>query len=271
MKQKITQLKSPAIAGVINQKTVAGAISKIKNCIFAGASMIDLHLECLSYEGEADLKKIMNSSKLPVLALNYSKEIPEDDELFEVARTESLLEALRSGAAGIDMQGYTFHRPSKSGFYGEDRYSFTKGSPKEVVTDAAVISRQCDLIERVHALDGEVLLSCHPDIPMRAEDVVELALFLEERRPDVLKIVTVAKTEEDLYESIRAMLLLKKEVRTPITYLATGAAGSLSRIVNPLLGAHIAFCVDRYEEQTFVGQPQISAMRDIFDKVERNT
>lgn len=43
--------------------------------------------------------------------------------------------AVAGCGAGIDMQGYTFHAPSESGFYGEDRYSFTKGSPVEVVTD----------------------------------------------------------------------------------------------------------------------------------------
>ena len=269
MKQKITQLKSPAIAGVINQKTVAGAISKIKNCIFAGASMIDLHLECLSYSGEADLKKIMSSSKLPVLALNYSKEIPEDDELFEVARTESLLEAVRAGAAGIDMQGYTFHRPSKSGFYGGDRYSFTKGNPKEIVTDEAIIDKQRALIEKVHAMGGEVLLSCHPGIVMNTEQVVELALFLEKRNPDIIKIVTRAETEEDLAESIRTMLALKKAVKTPISYHANGKAGALSRIVNPLLGAQIAFCVEHYDEGSTMEQMDLRAAAAVIENVRK--
>jgi len=273
MKLKVSQLQAPVIAGVVNQSTVAGAMSEIKNCTFSGASMIDLHLECLSCADEDGLKKIMDSTKLPVLALHYPKALPEneeDNDSFEAARTERMLEAVRAGAAGIDMQGYTFHLPSKSGFWGEDRASFTKGNPKEVVTDERIIAKQCDLIERVHALGGEVLMSCHPDIPMRAEQVVELALFLEARRPDVLKLVTVAKTEEDLYESIRAMMLLKREVKTPVTYHATGQKGALSRIVNPLLGGHIAFCVDRYEERTFVGQPQIGAVREIFDLVKRN-
>ncbi|MBE6554324.1 MAG: type I 3-dehydroquinate dehydratase [Ruminococcaceae bacterium] len=271
MKQKISELPSPVIAGVVNQRTQAGVISEIKNCIFAGASIIDLHLEWLAHLEEQELKKIMDSSRLPVLALHYPKTIDEENaEQAEKLRTERLLQAVQAGAAGLDMQGYTFHLPSKSGFYGEDRYSFTKGNPKEVVTDAAVIGKQCDLIERVHAMGKEVLLSCHPGIPMCCDQVVDLALFLEQRHPDIIKIVTVAKTEEDLYESIRTMTVLKKELHTPVTYHATGSAGGLSRIVNPLLGGHIAFCVDRYEEQTFIGQPQIRAMREIVDNVERN-
>ena len=119
-------------------------------------------------------------------------------------------------------------------------------------------------------MDREVLLSCHPGIPMTCDQVVELALFLEQRNPDIIKIVTVAENEDDLHESIRAMMALKKEVKTPVTYHANGAAGTLSRIVNPILGGHIAFCVDRYDNQSFVEQPQLKAVREIIDNIQRN-
>ena len=35
--------------------------------------------------------------------------------------TQAMIDAVKAGAAGIDMQGYSFHLPSKSGFYGEDK------------------------------------------------------------------------------------------------------------------------------------------------------
>ena len=40
----LSQLQAPALAGVINQKSAAGAISAIKHATVAGADMIDLHL-----------------------------------------------------------------------------------------------------------------------------------------------------------------------------------------------------------------------------------
>ncbi len=271
MKQKVSQLNAPALAGVINQSTMAGVISEIKNYIFDGASMFDLHMEWITHLDDTQLATIMNCTNLPILALNYcSTPADADLEALEQARVESLLRAVKAGAAGIDMQGYTFHHPSKSGFYGEDKYSFTKGNPKEVITDEKIIARQCDLIEQIHAMDREVLLSCHPGIPMTSDQVVELALFLEQRNPDIIKIVTVAENEDDLHESIRAMMALKKEVKTPVTYHANGAAGTLSRIVNPILGGHIAFCVDRYDNQSFVEQPQLKAVREIIDNIQRN-
>lgn len=167
------------------------------------------------------------------------------------------------------MQGYTYHLPSKSAFCGEDTYSFTKGNPKEIVTDNAVISKQCELIERVHSAGAEVLLSCHPGIPMTCEQVVELALFLEQRNPDIIKIVTVANNDSDLLESIKTMMTLKKELKTPVSYHASGAAGMLSRILNPILGGQIAFCVDRYNAASVMEQIDLRTAKAIVDGMKR--
>ena len=128
--------------------------------------MIDLHLSCLEKDDTDTLRGIIGASRLPVLALNYNRTAAWTDAgLDEETRVESLLRGVEAGAAGIDMQGYTFHAPSRAAFCGEDRWSFTKAGPKEVVTDPAVIDRQCALIERVHGMGGEVLLSCHPGAP----------------------------------------------------------------------------------------------------------
>ena len=270
MKQKLSQIDAPAVAGVVRAATVRGAIAEIKNCTADGAAMIDLHLSCLGDLDKESLEKIIASSRLPILALNYNNTLLWGDAgLSEEARVASLLRAVEAGAAGIDMQGYTFHAPSKKSFCGEDTYSFTKGNPKEVVTDGAIIAKQCALIERVHAMGAEVLLSCHPGIVMRSEQIVELALFLEKRSPDIIKIVTKAENEEDLAESIRTMLLLKKEVKPPVAYHANGKAGMLSRIINPLLGGKIAFCVDRYDEGSTMEQIDLRAAAAIVENMRK--
>ena len=255
MKLKLSQIHAPAIAGVIRERNVRCAIAEIKNCTYDGADMIDLHMSCLEKTDVESLRSIISSTKLPVLALNYNNTYEWADAGFdEEARAESFLRAVEAGASGVDIQGYTFDLPSKKGFCGEDKYSFTKGNPKEIVTDENIISKQCELIEKVHFMGAEVLLSCHPGVAMTSEQVVELALFLEKRNPDIIKIVTKAENEEDLAESIRTMLLLKREIKTPIAYHANGKAGMLTRIINPLLGGQIAFCVARYTEASVMEQ-----------------
>ena len=268
--QKLSTLPAPNLAGVIREKSARGAIAEIKNCTYDGATMIDLHMSCLEDTSVESLKRIISSSGLPVLALNYNSTYEWENAGFsEEERVASFLRAVEAGAAGIDMQGYTYHLPSKSGFCGEDKYSFTKGNPKEIVTDETVISRQCELIEKIHALGAEVLLSCHPGIRMNCEQVVELAQFLEKRNPDMIKIVTKAENEDDLAESIKTMLVLKKEIKTAVIYHTNGKAGMLSRIINPLLGGHIAFCVDRYNEGSTMEQIDLRTTKSIVENIKK--
>ncbi len=268
--KKLTELNSPAIAGVVREKNARSAIAEIKNCMYSGADMIDLHMSCLENTDEDTLRSIFTASKLPILALNYNKKCDWTDCCFsEEDRVELFLKAIDCGASGIDMQGYTFDIDSKFNFCGEDKYSFTKGNPTEIVTDENIISKQCELIERVHNKEAEVLLSCHPGIPMNSEQVVDLALFLEKRNPDIIKIVTIANNEEELIESFKAMSLLKKEVKTKVSYHAGGKAGSLSRIINPILGGQIIFCVDKYNEWSTMEQLDLKTVKEIVNNMKK--
>lgn len=268
--KKLSTMKAPAIAGVIREETAIKAIAEIKNCLYDGAEMIDLHMSCLQDTSVENLRRIISSSKLPVFALNYNTRYNGTDAgLTEEERVQSFLRSVEAGAAGVDIQGYTYHLPSKSGFCGEDKYSFTKGNPKEIVTDEEVIEKQCELIERVHGMGAEVLLSCHPFIPMKSEQVVELALFLEKRNPDIIKIVTYANTDEDMIESIKTMVELKKSVKTPVSYHAAGPKGRLSRIINPALGGQIAFCVDRFSESSTMEQLDLKTAKAVVDGLDK--
>ena len=266
--KKISELTAPALAGVVREKNAAEAIAEIINCTYDGADMVDLHLSML--EDRERVKDIIASSKLPILALNYNITYNGENAGFdEEERIKTMLDAVEAGAAGIDMQGYSFHLPSKSSFCGEDKYSFTKGNPKEIVTDSKIIDKQCEVIEKVHSMGAEVLLSCHPGIPMDSQQVIDLALFLEKRCPEIIKIVTVANTEDDMIESFKTMSLLKREVKTAVSYHASGKAGALSRIVNPMLGGHMIFCVDRFKVSSTKEQLDLRTVRTIIDEMRK--
>jgi len=268
VKKALSGLQSPVLVGVVREKTAAAAIAEIKNCMYDGAGMIDLHISCLKNSDVDPLKTLRRASKLPILALNYNRTFDWQDAGFsEEERKQSFLRAVEAGAAGIDMQGYTFDPASKEGFFGKDQYSFTKGNPREIVTDTAIIAQQCAFIEDIHRRGAEVLLSCHPGIPMDSTQVVELALFLEKRNPDIIKIVTVATSEEELLESFKAMMLLKKEVKTPVTYHASGKHGALSRIINPVLGGHMVFCVDHFNERSTMEQLDLRTAKAAVDSL----
>ena len=268
--KRLSELSAPALAGVVREKTVRAAWGEIKNCHLHGADMIDLHLSCLADQSEAGIRAVIERSPLPVLALNYAGAYDWSPVSYTEEEREALfLTAVRAGAAGVDIQGYTFDLPSKSAFCGEDRYSFTKGNPKEVVTDPAVIAKQCEFIEKVHGMGAEVLLSCHPGIAMNRDQLVELALFLEKRNPDIIKIVSIANTEEEMLEALHAMRALKREVKTPVSYHAGGKFGGLSRVLCPVLGGQIAFCVDRFSESSTLEQLELGGAKRMIEELSK--
>ena len=126
MKRSLAGLQAPVLAGVVRERTEKAAVAEMKNCMYDGAGMIDLHMSCLEKTDTETLRSIIGASGLPVLALNYNKKFDWSDAGYsEDERIASFLRAVDAGAAGIDMQGYTFHVPSKNVFCGEDKFSFT--------------------------------------------------------------------------------------------------------------------------------------------------
>ena len=274
MRKSFAKVSTPMLAGVVKEKDTKNALALIKNYECGGATGIDLHLSCLDEESRKieKLKYVIDSSKLPILALNYN--LSYDKGFYESSeedRTNLLLDAVKAGAAAVDIQGYTFDLKSKNGFREEFShldYSFTKGNPKEIVVDEKIIEKQMEFIEKVHSMGAEVLLSNHPSIPMSCQQVVELALFLEKRNPDIIKIVTITDTEEQMLEAFKTMTVLKKEVKTPVSLHCGGKYGKLTRIVNPILGGFMCFCNYEYTHNSDVNQPLLKDAKDAIDAIK---
>ena len=246
MSKRFSASNTPLLAGVVKERTPEAAIEKIRYFEENGATAIDLHLSCLDdvYKTVAQIKRIVDSTDLPMLGLNYSRrydwtEIDETEE----ERAELLLKSVEAGISAVDLLGYSFDLNSRGKFVGEDSYSFTKNNPLEIVTDEAVIEKQKEFINRVHDMGKEVLFSTHPDIPMNGEQVVDLVLFLAERNPDIIKIVTRCNTEEELIEAYDTMRRLKKlNLRQKISFHCCGEMGRTTRLINPILGSYMCFC-----------------------------
>ena len=246
MDKRFSASNTPLLAGVVKERTPEAAIEKIRYFEENGATAIDLHLSCLEdeYKTVEQIKRIVDCTELPMLGLNYSRrydwtEIEETEE----ERAELLLKSVEAGISAVDLLGYSFDLASRGKFVGEDKYSFTKNNPLEIVTDKAVIEKQKEFIQRVHGMGKEVLLSTHPDIPMNGDQLVDLVEFLAERDPDVIKIVTRCNTEEELVEAFDTMRRLKKlNLRQKISFHCCGEMGRTTRLINPVLGSYMCFC-----------------------------
>lgn len=275
MRKSFVNNKMPILAAVIRERTPRDAIAEIKNYAINGAQVADLHLSCLDeqYRNIECISQIVNQSSLPILGLNYNQ-APDwtVTETSEEERTALLMMSIDAGAAGIDMQGYTFDRPSHFAFnddFAHLDYSFIKNKPREVVVDPKIIEKQCDLIEQIHFKGAEVLLSNHLLIPMKTDELVELCLFLEKRKPDMIKIVTQCETDEDMLESFRSMLTIKKEIKTPVTLFSNGATSPLTRIINPMLGGALVFTSNGFNARSNFTQMDLTTIKQVLDGVEK--
>lgn len=266
---------SPMVIGVVRERNVRDSIAAIRNCEYHGATGIDLHLSCLESDAQTteSLHSVIAASRLPILALNYNQTYDyQPFETDEESRIELLMRFVEAGGAAVDLQGYTYDLPSKLAFREEFKqlgYSFIRDNPKEIVVDPKIIEKQCELIDRIHHAGAEVLISTHPWVPMNCEQVVELALFLEKRNPDVIKIVTPCYNEEQLAECFKTMITLKKEIKTQIHFHCCGAAGSLSRIINPILGGYLVFCSDGYTASSNFEQLDLQTAKCILDMIKK--
>ena len=252
MKEKFSLSPTPHIIGVVRERNPQATLAKIRDYEQHGATAIDVHLSCLddAYKTVAAMKQIADGTPLPILALNYS--LRQDwtviDET-EEERAALLYKGLEAGMDAVDLLGYSFDVPSKTGYRGKKEYSFTKGNPLEIVTDEAVIEKQKEFIERVHAMGKEVVISTHPDIPLTGNQVIDLVLFLAERNPDIIKIVTRCNTEEELIEAYDTMRRLKQlNLRQKISFHACGQMGQTTRLINPVLGSYMCFCTKADDE-----------------------
>ena len=273
MRKSFASLSAPVYAAVIREKTPVQAICAIKNAEINGATAFDLHLSCLEEEFRTveHIKSIVNCTEKPMLGLNYNITVDKGGyACSEEERIELLMKAVEAGIAAVDFQGYTYDLPSKNGYVGDKEFSFTKNNPKEIVTNEEIIQKQKALIESVHEKGAEVLLSCHPNIVMTKIQVVELAKYLEKRNPDIIKIVTVCNTEEEMIEAFDTMVALKNEIKSAkIHFHCNGKTGKLTRIVNPLLGAYMTFCVDRYAEGHTMEQLHLKTVVDVMEGIKK--
>jgi len=250
MKKSFAHLPAPVLATVIKEKTPQAAIDAVKRAEKNGATAFDLHLSCLDEEFQTveHIRSIVNATDRPMLGLNYNLKIETGIyECPEEERISLLKKAAQAGIAGVDIQSYTYNLNVKQGYIGDPGFSFASANPKEVVTDEVTIQKQKELIAYFHAQGTEVLLSNHPLVPMTAEQILDLARFVAQRKPDIIKMVTWANNEADVAECVKAMTLLQSAVPECRVHLhASGPYGRITRLVNPLLGSYLIFCVDQY-------------------------
>lgn len=239
----------PMLVSVVSERHPEACIAQFRNSIFDGADGFLLQLETLDppHLSGQDLRHILDyACDKPVLTTNYRRGDLTDDEL-----VEQDLMALQAGVTMLDLMG--------------DLYD---PSPLELSHKAEAIDQQRRLVDRVHALGGEVLMSSHTFVPMSCEQAVEHAQALASRGADMIKIAMAAHCEDDALEALRTTALLKRELKVPYLYICMGQYGKLQRAIGPLLGSSMALCVPTYTDHSHREQPLLRAEKAVLDNVD---
>jgi len=257
MKPTFLHQNRPLITGMILKETVEEARFAIKNSIYDGADALGIQLERLKkeYKTEENYKKIFSvCAGHPIYITNYrgsNNDGFSDDEL-----GEELLKALKCGATLGDVPGSLYDAESGMGI----------GLELSMKPDA--IDKQKRLIERIHEMGKEALMSSHILKFTPAETILEVAHEQVRRGADVVKIVAAANSDEEQMENLRITTLLKKELNAPFLFLSGGTHSKILRMIGAQLGCVTYLAVREHDNCAVPTQPTIraaKAVRDNFD------
>ena len=242
--------KRPPLVAMVQDDTLAGALDVIVDSHYDGADAFGIQLEDLQpeYRNPRDLKTLFNACLCkPIYFTSYRSRLSKD--LTDDERVELLLMGVEAGGDLADVMG--------------DLYD---PQPHELTEDPAAVHKQKKLIEKIHSMGAQVLMSCHTHACLPDDEIVRYALAQKERGADVVKIVNECPTEEDFRRAVNLPFKLKDALGdTPFLFLAGGAHGRIIRQIGPQLGVCMYLCAPSHKPGYARLQPLLRAMKQVRD------
>ena len=197
------------------------------------------------YRTAENLKDIVKAAQgRPMYVTNYRTHLNEgmtDEEL-----EKAILFSAECGCSLIDVMG-DLYCPSQD----------------EIAPDEEAGRRQKELIRRIHSLGAEVLMSSHTHRYLPPDEVIKIAKIQEERGADIIKIVTMADSEEEQNSNFEITARLNREISKPVLFLCGGSYCKRHRLVAPLITNGIFLCVAEQDEFTTPMQPLLSDAKEM--------
>jgi 3-dehydroquinate dehydratase len=116
-------------------------------------------------------------------------------------------------------------------------------------------------------MGGEVLISSHLHTFFEEEEILRYAKEQKKRGADVVKIVSMSDSDEQLLSNIVISFRLKKELDSPFLFLAGGSHCRLLREIGGSLGSCMILCLQSYKPVSAKVQVQLRAAKAIRDSM----
>lgn len=251
MSKTFLNSENPLLTVMLQCETPETAIGRIRNTKCLGADAYGLQVESLKpeYQNAETYKRIFaEGNDKPFYVTNYrtANNSGKSDERL----ADGLITLAKSGATLCDIMGDLFCK-----------------HPEELTDNDEAIQKQMRLIEKLHSLGVEVLMSSHLYKYAPAERVLEIALEQKRRGADIIKIVTAANNMEQQIENLRITDLLKRELEVPFLFLSGGEC-SLHRRLGIKLGCCMSLCVYEHDALSTPSQPLLSTMKIVRDSID---
>lgn len=243
----------PLLCAMVQCTTVEECIAKISSSLAEGATAFGIQLCKIKKElrTKENLTKIFEACEgRPIYVTSYRHSQNEgftDEECVEV-----LLLALECGATILDIMGNMFDRDAKW----------------ELTENPEAIAKQKALIEKIHALGGEVLMSSHTSSNLTVEETLHIAKSHEERGADLVKIVNKTDAIEDLPKSFETIIELNKTLTKKFLYLESGPTQKLVRNLGPQLGVCTYLTCQSYGRFDTPGQPKLTRLKKVIEGLD---
>jgi 3-dehydroquinate dehydratase len=259
-KARISQLEKPFICGTLFYSDRRTTMMNMKLGELQGAKAFELNLLSLQSTDE-DLKDIFKFTTRPVFT-TFRRGGPRADgtlirnDANEEQRMQRQLDALELSSSGFDMEFDTFVMKRRT----EDQWT----------SDEASIKKQQRIIEAAHARNAEVMISCHVyNRVLTSSEAVRIGKEVEKRGADLAKIVCQNYSYEDMLETLKGVLALRKQLTIPFVYFGMGEFSKLTRVVGPMLGSMLVYAtVTKIPIDFLWHQPLIEDMREVFQHVD---
>ena len=197
-----------------------------------GADLIEVRFDFMYEVG--DVRDLVTSSSLPLIATNRLKEQGGKREIKEEERVRVLLDAAEGGFDYVDLE---LTMPSLS-----------------------------STVKQVKELGAKVIISYHnfeetPPLSSLKETIDRMV----RAGADICKLITMAKRVSD---NITCFNLIREELsRTRIVCFAMSELGVLSRVLSPIIGSEFTYASIRPKRETAPGQLTIQELREIYSSI----
>lgn len=245
MESSFLQKNRPTLTTMLKSVTTEDFIREIETVLKQGTDAFGFQIEGLKPEERtaANYKKIFGAMKgKPSYVTNYIRgnTVPHSDEEL----IEELYLAVECGAKLIDVRCDLFNR-----------------QPDEYSVDKKAIRRQKEIIDKLHSMGAQVLMSAHVLHYIPCEKVLEIALSQQKRGVDIVKIVTEANSEAELLDNLKTTVTLKEKLSVPSLFLCNGTYCKKHRILGPVLGSDMFLTVENSRDDE--NQPTLKRAKEV--------